>query len=122
MTESRRIKRVNALIQEAIADVILKDIKHPKISNLWVTVARVSSSKDLHTARVYISVMPHQIAAEEILEALQASSGFIAVQAAKRVFLRYFPELSFHLEDLFSPQDQIERVLWELHKEDRASN
>ncbi|CRI32819.1 Ribosome-binding factor A [Chlamydia pneumoniae] len=120
MTENRRIKRVNALLQEAIAKVILKDVKHPKISNLWITVTRVSLSKDLHSARVYVSVMPHENTKEEALEALKVSAGFIAHRASKNVVLKYFPELHFYLDDIFSPQDYIENLLWQIQEKEKS--
>lgn len=40
MAENRRMKKVNAMLREAIAKVILKDVKHPKISNRWITITR----------------------------------------------------------------------------------
>ncbi len=118
MNENRRIKKVNSLLREAIANVILKDVKHPKISNRWITVTRVSLSKDLQSARVYVSVMPHENTPKETLEALKSASRYIAVQASQGVFLKYFPELHFYLEDIFSPQDHIERLLWQIREQD----
>ncbi|ANH79061.1 30S ribosome-binding factor RbfA [Candidatus Chlamydia sanziniae] len=119
MTESRRIKRVNSLLREAIARVILRDVKHPKISNRWITVTRVSLTKDLHSARVHVSIMSHENTKEETLAALQASAGYIACKAAKNVVLKYFPELSFYLDDIFSPQDYIENLLWQIREQEK---
>ncbi|WP_348664010.1 30S ribosome-binding factor RbfA [Chlamydia vaughanii] len=120
MTENRRIQKVNSLLREAIANVILKDVKHPKISNRWITVTRVSLSKDLHAARVYVSIMPHENTQAETLEALKSSSGYIAYKASKGVVLKYFPELNFYLEDIFSPQDHIENLLWKIREQDKS--
>ncbi|MEF9497181.1 30S ribosome-binding factor RbfA [Chlamydia sp. 04-14] len=119
MTENRRIKKVNSLLREAIANVILKDVKHPKISNRWITVTRVCLSKDLHAARVYVSIMPHENTSTETLEALKASAGYIAYKASKGVVLKYFPEIHFYLEDIFSPQDHIENLLWKIREQDK---
>lgn len=119
MTENRRIQKVNSLLREAIADVILKDVKHPKISNRWITITRVSLSKDLQSARVYVSVMPHKNTLTETLAALKSSSGYIAFKASKKVILKYFPELHFYVEDIFSPQDHIENLLWEIQEQDK---
>lgn len=120
MTENRRIQKVNAVLREAIANVILKDIKHPKLSNRWITVTRVSLSKDLRFARVYVSIMPHENTQAETLEALKASSGYIAYKASKNIVLKYFPELVFYLDDIFSPQDHIENLLWKIQQQDKS--
>lgn len=121
MTENRRMKKVNAMLREAIAKVILKDVKHPKISNCWITITRVSLSRDLQSARVYVSIMPHENSQEETLEALKASAGFIACQASKDVVLKYFPDLHFYVEDIFSPQDHIERLLLRIAEQDKQN-
>ncbi|ETF37518.1 ribosome-binding factor A [Chlamydia pecorum MC/MarsBar] len=118
MSGNRRIQKVNSLLREAIAEVILKDVQHPKISNHWITVTRVSLSKDLRFAQVYVSIMPQEkVTIQETLEALKVSAGFIACRTSKKVVLKYFPELNFHLEDIFSPQDHIESLLWKIWKE-----
>ncbi|EPP35640.1 ribosome-binding factor A family protein [Chlamydia ibidis] len=76
-------------------------------------------SKDLHLARVYVSIMPHENSQEETLDALKASSGYIACKASKGVVLKYFPELVFYLEDIFSPQDHIESLLLKIREQDK---
>lgn len=118
MTENRRIKKVNALIREAVANVILKHVKHPKISNHWITVTRVSLSKDLQSAKVYVSVMPNKYSVEETFQALKTSAKFIACQASKEVVLKYFPEIIFYLDDVFSYQDHIESLLYKIKNQE----
>ena len=86
MTENRRMKKVNAMLREAIAKVILKDVKHPKISNCWITITRVSLSRDLQSARVYVSIMPHENSQEETLAALKASADSLLVKLLKMSF------------------------------------
>lgn len=121
MTENRRIKKVNALIREAVAEVILKHVKHPKISNHWVTVTRVSLSRDLQSARVYVSIMPHEHSIEETFQALKTSAKYIACQASKTVVLKYFPDLIFYLDDIFSYQDHIESLLYKIRNQESES-
>ncbi|MEG0037085.1 MAG: 30S ribosome-binding factor RbfA [Victivallaceae bacterium] len=123
MTEdSRRMQRVNSLIREAIASVILKEVEHPKISNKSITITRVETSKDLQTARIFVSIMSGENSKEETLEALKSSCGFIACKASKQVNLRYFPNLVFYLDEIFSKQDKIENLLWKIRQEERNNN
>lgn len=119
MTESRRIKKVNALLREAIANVILKNVKHPKISNRWITVTKVVLSKDFHSAKVYVSIMPHENSVEDTYKALKASAKYIACQASKEVVLKYFPELFFYVDDIFSYQDHIESLIYKIRAQER---
>lgn len=118
MAKNRRLEKVNALLREAIANVILKDIEHPIISNRWITVTKVSLSADLQNAHVYVSVMPNKNSKEDTLKALQESAGYIACKASKNVILKYFPSLNFYLDDIYSPQDHIENLLWKIKNQD----
>ncbi|MCB1119463.1 MAG: ribosome-binding factor A, partial [Chlamydiia bacterium] len=56
----KRTDRLNTLLREVISDVIRKEIRNPKVSEL-LTVTRVEITKDLKFAKVYISVIASEI-------------------------------------------------------------
>ncbi|MCE2983991.1 MAG: ribosome-binding factor A, partial [Parachlamydia sp.] len=49
--------------------------------------------------------------------ALRSASGFIAVNSAQKVVMRYFPELTFKLDDSVDKHMRIEELLGKISKE-----
>jgi ribosome-binding factor A len=115
----QRVDRLNSLLKEVISDIIRKEVKHPGVAKL-ITVTRVEITKDLHFAKVYISVIGSEQEKNETVEALQASAGFIAVQASKQVVMRYFPALTFKLDTSVEKHMRIEELLSKIAKEKNA--
>jgi ribosome-binding factor A len=112
----QRTDRLNSLLKEVISDVIRKDVRNPHVNEL-VTVTRVEITKDLHYAKVYISVIGDDAAKQETVKALQTAAGFIAVTASKKVVMRYFPELTFRIDDSVDKHMRIEKLLGEISNE-----
>lgn len=113
---NRRIERLNSLLKEVISDVIRKEVKNPHLPTL-VTVTHVDVTKDLHHAKVYVSVIGDEASRNEALKALQSAAGFIGVHASKEIKIRYFPQLNFILDDTVDKQSRIEELLQKIEKE-----
>lgn len=109
-----RTDRLNSLLKEVIAEVVRRDVRNPHVNEL-VTVTRVDITKDLHYAKVFISVIGNEKEKEETLKALQSAAGFIAVNASKKVVMRYFPALTFKLDDSVEKQMRIDALLNEIN-------
>jgi ribosome-binding factor A len=112
----QRTDRLNSLLKEVISEVIKRDVKNPHVSEL-VTVTQVDISKDLHHAKVYISVIGNELTRQDTLLGLEASAGFIGYTASKKVVLRYFPTLQFILDDGVNQHMRIEELLHEISEE-----
>lgn len=112
----QRTDRLNSLLKEVISEVIKREVRNPHISEL-VTVTRVQITKDLHYAKVYISVIGTEQEKKKTLEALTSAAGFIAVQSSQQVVMRYFPELSFKLDDSVDKHMRIEELLGKVSRE-----
>jgi ribosome-binding factor A len=115
----QRIDRLNSLLKEVISDTIRKEVKNPRV-NQFITVTRVEITKDLHFAKVHISVIGTEEEKIATIDALQNASGFIAVQASKQVVMRYFPTLSFKLDRTVEKQMRIEELLGKIAEEKNA--
>lgn len=116
MVAKQRTDRLNSLLKEVISDVIRKDVRNPHVNEL-ITVTRVEITKDLHYAKVFISVIGNETEKLETVKALQTAAGFIAVTASKKVVMRYFPELTFKLDDSVDKHMRIEKLLGEISHE-----
>jgi len=109
-----RTKRLNSLLREVISEVIHREVRNPSISKL-ITVTAVDVSKDLRNATVYISVIGSEEERKNTIKSLKVASGFISINAAKKVIMRTFPSLTFQLDTSVDKQIQIESILRHIH-------
>ncbi len=114
--KKNRLARVNSLLKEVIFEVIQKEVRNPNVTT-FVSVTEVDTSADLHHAKVFVSLICSEEEKAKILTALNSAAGFIAVHAAKKVQLRYFPELIFKLDTSSEEYMKIHNILEDLEKE-----
>lgn len=113
---TKRTKRLNSLLKEVISEIIRNKARNPRIATL-TTVTEVDISKDLHHAKVYISVIGNNQTRKETIAALNSASGFISVHASKKVVMRIFPSLTFYLNTSVDKQMKIDLLLQKIHEE-----
>lgn len=117
----KRTDRLNSLLKEVISDVIKRDVQNPHVNEL-MSITRVDITKDLHYAKVYVSVIGSDSEKQETLAALNSAAGFIAVNSSKKVVMRYFPSLTFKLDDSVDKHLRIESLLNEISNERETRN
>lgn len=115
----KRTDRLNSLLKEVISEVIFREVKNPHVNEL-LTVTHVEITKDLHHAKVYVSVIGSEQQKKDTIAALQSAAGFIAVTSSKKVTLRYFPTLTFKLDESVDKQMRIEMLLNQISAEKEA--
>ena len=111
MTSYRPV-RVGELIQTEIADLLLRQMKDPRLN--MATVSRVEVSPDLRYARVYISHMGNEVEQRMAIEGFLHATGFIRNQLGKRLKLRHVPQLSFRLDATIAYGVRISSILNDL--------
>lgn len=114
--KKNRLARVNSLLKEVIFEVIQKEVRNPHVTT-FVAVTNVDTSADLHHAKVSISLIASEEEKAKVLAALNSAAGFIAVHAAKKVQLRYFPTLTFKLDTSLDEHMRIQKILGDIEKE-----
>ncbi len=114
----RRIPRLNSLLKEVISEVIERDVSNPNLPG-FISITEVSITEDLHYAKVYITVLGEQKAKDQAVEILNEAAGFISVTASKKVVMRFFPTLTFHLDETLDKRLRIEEILGEISQEKR---
>jgi ribosome-binding factor A len=91
-----RLERVGRLIQEKISALILEGkIKDPRV-NSFVSITRVSVSRDLEWADVYVSHIRADSGRSRGAAGLQSAAGFIQAQLGLSMRIRKIPHLRFH--------------------------
>lgn len=116
---TKRTKRLNSLLKEVLTEVVTRDVKNPHVSKL-IAITRVDITKDLHHAKVYISVIGNDEEREKTINALQSAAGFISTIASKKVIMRYFPSLTFILDTTVDEQMKIDFLLKKIAKEKKS--
>lgn len=95
---SLRNDRVRKTLMKEISDILLREIKDPKISGL-VSITDVEVSHDNSYAKVFYSVLSADDKKDEIIEAIKKNTPKIRYEVGKRVRLRLTPELNFILDE-----------------------
>jgi ribosome-binding factor A len=94
-----RTERLGNLIQEKIGSLIVEGrIKESRV-NPFLSISRVSVSRDLSWAEVYVSTFKPEGNLSRGVQGLQSAAGFIQSQLAAVMRIRKTPRLRFH-EDL----------------------
>lgn len=109
---SRRTARVASVIREVVSTSILTELRDPRIKNVTVLGAEVSS--DLRYAKVKISVLGTEKQAALTLHGLESARGYLQSKVAERVKTRYTPELRFELDTGIQKSFEAARILREV--------
>lgn len=110
--ETNRQKKMGALLQEDLVDILQGEVRKNGISNLIISVSKVSVTTDLSIAKVYLSVFPTDKAAG-LLEAIKSNAPLIKHDLAQRVKnqLRKVPNLMFYIDDSLDYIEKIDNAL-----------
>jgi len=108
---SQRQLRVGELIRHALAEMFARgDIHDPTIETHMITVPQVLMTADLRLATVY--VMPLGGKNEEaVIEALERNKKYLRGEVARRVNLKFAPDIRFRIDDRFDEAERIEKLL-----------
>ena len=94
---SNRINRINEEIQKALADQ-LRTVKDPRVAEVMISITRVETTPDLRYAKVYVSILQDDKAADAI-KGLKSAGGYLRRELGRALNLRYTPELVWELDD-----------------------
>lgn len=115
---SRRIDRINGLLREEISQLLLREIKDPRLKGI-ISITQVKTSNDLRNAIVYVSVMGDDAAKQEALAGIQSAATFLRRELRDRLSLRYVPFMKFRLDESIEGAEHVLRIMDQI-KDDRA--
>lgn len=108
---TQRQLRVGEMIRHALAEIFMRsDIVDPDFDCHDVTVTEVRVSPDLRNASIYVTPFGNGDPTA-LKAALMRHQRFLRGELAKRVDLKYMPQLSFELDDSFDNAERIEAIL-----------
>ena len=118
MNSFKRADRVADLIKMEISNLLLKQVRDPRIG--LVTITGVKVTDDLRTARIFFVELGKDQCSEEVQAGLKKAAGFLRRELGRRIQLRCVPELLFAYDPSFAYGDRIERLISEIHQEEEA--
>ena len=114
---TNRMDKVNETLKKEIGTIIDQDLRNQNITGL-ISVTKVKTAPDFSQARVYISLLNYK-SKKNTLEGIKKASGYIRTEIAKRINLRYTPELIFELDESMEYGSRIESILKEIMPEEK---
>jgi ribosome-binding factor A len=110
MAQNRRPDRLAESIREQVASFLNERVKDPRVIGL-VTVTAVEVTRDLRTAKVFVSVLGTDVERATTFEGLQSLAGHLRSILGKSLGLRSAPEIFFRLDESVARAARIESLL-----------
>ena len=114
---SGRMRRVDEAVRQVLADALAAELKDPRVG--FVTVTDVTTSPDLRSARVYVSVLgehggqSEDAQREMTLDGLNSAHGFLQGRIAGELRLKRTPTLEFSYDDTTDRALRLEALIEE---------
>jgi ribosome-binding factor A len=108
---SQRQLRVGELIRHEIADMLIRgEVHDPVIETHMITVPEVRMTPDLRLATIYVMPLGGRDA-KDVLDALDRNKRYMRGEIARRVNLKFAPEIRFRIDERFDEAERIEKLL-----------
>jgi ribosome-binding factor A len=108
--EDKITRRTNEAAREALASILLYQIKDPRLD--FATISGVDVSRDRSVARVYISAeRGHE---DEVAEGLESAKGRMRSLLGAELGWRMTPELRFAIDTTLDEAERIANALKEV--------
>lgn len=115
-----RVEKLQQAIMHEISSMLLFDVKDSRIHD--VTVTEVKVSEDMSYAKIFVSLYGSDESKKETWDALKKSLGYFRSEIAKRIRLRYTPELQFVKDETQAYAAHIEELFEKIKKDDYRGN
>jgi ribosome-binding factor A len=110
--ESTRQQKISKLLMKDLGDLFLREVPELIGSKVMITVTKVTVTRDLSLARVYLSIFaaPDK---EAVLADVRKAGKAVRLMLGKRIRhqVRTIPELIFELDDSLDYIDRIDELL-----------
>lgn len=108
---SHRQLRVGETVRHALAEVMQRgEVMDPALAGVFVTVPEVRMTPDLKLATAYVMPLGGRDAAG-VVAALERNKKFIRGAIAKRLDMKFTPEVRFRIDESFDKGAAMDRIL-----------
>jgi len=117
---SHRTAKISEEIKKELSQMIREEVKDPRVKGL-ISVTHVEATNDLRYAKVFISILSDPEISKITMLALEKAGGYLRSELAKRLQLRYTPELLFKLDSSLEYGSKINQILSEINDDSKGS-
>jgi ribosome-binding factor A len=108
---SQRQLRVGELIRHALSEMLVRgDVHDPVVETHLITIPEVQMTADLRLATIYVMPLGGRDQAE-VLAALDRNKRFLRGEVARRINLKFAPDIRFQIDPRFDEAERIEKLL-----------
>jgi ribosome-binding factor A len=108
---SQRQLRVGEIVRHAIADILSQGSVHDAdLEGHIITVPEVRMSPDLKLATIYVMPLGGRDT-DAVIAALERNKKFLRGEVARRVNLKFAPDVRFRVDERFDEAERIEKLL-----------
>jgi ribosome-binding factor A len=108
---SQRQLRVGETVRHAVAEIFSQGNVHdPDLEGHIITVPEVRMSPDLKLATIYVMPLGGRDA-DIVIAALERNKKFLRGELARRVNLKFAPDIRFRTDERFDEAERIEKLL-----------
>ncbi len=118
MARSYRKGRLGGEIKKIISELLLRELKDPRLADKMISITDVEVSADGSYATVYLTVLGGSVSDNashdekaDVIEGLSQASGFIRKTIGRRVKIRHVPELTFKVDESLEYGRHMSQVL-----------
>lgn len=116
MKKTRRTTRVGENIRDALVQILRTDVRDFDMG--WSSISEVEVAPDLHYAKIYVTGLKEEDTIATVDE-LRRVAGQVRHHLARRLNLRYTPELDFRYDETAMRALRIETILHEVMPKNR---
>jgi ribosome-binding factor A len=104
-----RHRRIEAQMQRALAVLLPRAVKDPRVGS--VTVTEVVLAADMGLAKIYFLPFGTHPSAAEVTAGLLSATGFLRGEVARQLGLRHAPRLEFVLDTDLERAQSLSRLI-----------
>ena len=113
---SVKIDRISSDVGRIVSEIMLLEARDETLKHVTVTGCVVTN--DLSFANIYYTYMGDE-SLEDVKKNLEVAAPYLRTVLASKIELRHTPELRFHYDNSVEYGQNIERIINELHEEEK---
>ena len=107
-----RLQRVNEVLKRELSEIIAREVSfEPKV---LVTIPAVQITSDLRHCSVFVSVIGEEYQKNDVIAELEEHRSTLQRELAKRVVIKYTPQLHFKLDDSIERGSRVLGIIQDL--------
>ena len=98
MAKGRRVERVASLIRREVSELLNNSVHDERVRKGMLSITEVEVSGDLQHCKIFVSIYGENHKSDEVMDGLNAISGFLRGELGRRLQMRRAPEVIFKLD------------------------